>query len=286
MPYSMSRRQFVQAAGVGVAGAAALAAGRPLGAENLTGRIKKAVKFGMIGGDMPVTDKFKMLQDIGYDGVEVGYRDDVDPAAIVAARDATGLPVHGVVLGSVDGINDAIDRAKLFGASSVLLVAGRVSDTMPYAQNYEETQAAIRKSIAYADQHEILLLVENVWNYFLLSPLEMRQYIDELNSPWVQVYFDVGNTARFGWPEHWIPVLGDRIRKLDIKPYSRKKQMEEGPWKGFDVLLGDGDIDWPAVRKELAAIGYEGWATAEVPGGDRDYLVDLSKRMDGVLGLA
>ena len=90
---------------------------------------------------------------------------------------------------------------------------------------------------------------------------------------------------RFAWPEHWIPVLGKRIVKLDVKEYSRKKQNNEGLWKGFQVKIGEGSIDWAAVRRELKKLNFEGWATAEVGGGDRARLADIAKRMDKVLDL-
>ena len=113
----------------------------------------------------------------------------------------------------------------------------------------------------------------------------MVRYIDEIDNPWVGAYFDVGNVARYGWPEHWIPVLGKRIKKLDIKEYSTKIMNDEGLWKGFEVEIGDGTIDWAAVRRELAAIDYNGFATAEVGGGGKDHLADIAARMDKILGL-
>jgi len=285
MSKEISRRSFVQLAGAAVAGATALSAAPEAQAGEFTGKIKKAVKYGMIAGDAPPAGKLAMLKEIGYDGVEIGVRDKVDRDEMLAASQSTGLPIHGVVNGSVNDIPGAIDLAKFYGATSVLLVAGRVSEDMPYARNYEETQAIIREAIPYAEEQQIMLLVENVWNYFLITPLEMARYIDELDSDWVNVYFDVGNVARFGWPEHWIPVLGDRIKKLDIKEYSRTKRDEEGPWKGFNVEIGDGEIDWAAVRRELKAINYSGWATAEVGGGDRTRLADIAARMDRVLDI-
>jgi L-ribulose-5-phosphate 3-epimerase len=140
--------------------------------------------------------------------------------------------------------------------------------------------------LPYAEQQGIKLLVENVWNNFLLSPLEMARFVDEFDSPAIGCYFDIGNVVRFGWPEHWIRILGPRIVKLDIKEYSREKQLNEGLWKGFDVEIGEGDCNWPAVRAALADIDYtSGWATAEVPGGDRKRLADIARRMDDVLQL-
>src|SRR5690606_26679445 len=117
------------------------------------------------------------------------------------------------------------------------------------------------------------------------SPLEMARFIDEIDHENVGVYFDVGNVVRFGYPNQWIRILGERIGKLDIKDYSRKLQRDAGLWRGFEAEIGDGDADWPAVRTALSEIGYSGWATAEVEGGDRQRLTEIAGRMDRVLGL-
>ena len=168
----------------------------------------------------------------------------------------------------------------------MLVVAGRVTKDVGYAQNYKKTQQIIRKAIPDAEKHGIKILVENVWNNFLLSPLEMAKYIDEFDSPFVGAYFDVGNVVRFGFPDQWIRILGKRIGKLDIKEYSRKLQSDEGLWKGFGVEIGDGDSDYKSVRAALKEIGYnDGWATAEVKGGDQKRLQFIADRMDRELGL-
>ncbi|HOZ47016.1 MAG TPA: sugar phosphate isomerase/epimerase family protein [Candidatus Hydrogenedentes bacterium] len=281
----MNRRSFMKAAGTVAAATVAVSAASPATSGEFTGQIKKAVKYDMIQGDFSVVEKFQLLKDIGFDGVEPSVREKVDPEEMLAASKATGLPIHGVVNGSTADLRAAVDRAKCYGASSVLVVAGRVNEEMSYADNYTATQATIREAIPYAEANQIMLLVENVWNNFLLSPLEMARYIDELESEWVGVYFDVGNVVRFAWPEHWIPVLGKRIRKLDIKEYSRQKQNDEGLWKGFNVEIGEGSIDWTAVRRELKKIGYSSWATAEVGGGGRERLEDIARRMNQVLDL-
>lgn len=280
MTASITRRGFMVATGAMALGAASAAQNQP------EQRMKKAIKYAMIGDPLPVVDKLKLLKDLGFDGVEPTMGDKVDPNELREASEKIGLPIHGVVLGSVNGIEAAVDRATLYGASSVLLVAGKVDEKTPYAKNYQDTQAIIRKALPYAAEKKIYLLVENVWNNFLISPLEMARYIDELGSEWAGAYFDAGNVARYGWPEHWVPVLGKRIHKIDVKGYSRTKRDNEGTWKGFDVPLGDGgdEIDWESVRRELAAIGYTGWVTAEVSGGNRDFLADLAKRMDRILG--
>ena len=281
----MDRRTFLKTTAA-AAGAAVIAGQMPRAAAGeFTGKIKKAVKYGMIKEGRTPLEKLQLLKEIGFDGVEPNFGEKVDPAELKAASDETGIPIHGVVLGSVNGINNAVDRAVLYGSSSVLLVAGRVDEKMPYARNWDETHATIAAAIPYAEEKGILLLVENVWNNFLLSPLEMRDYVDSFESEQVGVYLDLGNMVRFGWPEHWIPVLGKRFKKLDIKEYSREKQLNEGLWKGFNVPIGEGSIDWAACRRELATVGYEGWATAEVSGGRREELEDVARRMDEVLSL-
>ena len=113
----------------------------------------------------------------------------------------------------------------------------------------------------------------------------MARFIDEIDCPAVGSYFDVGNVVRFGYPDQWIRILGSRIGKLDIKEYSRDLQRNEGLWKGFNVEIGDGDVDYPAVREALAEIGYEGWATAEVGGGGRERLAEIARRMNDALSL-
>jgi len=234
-----------------------------------------------------VLDKFKMLKDLGFDGTEIHYRSKVDPKEVRRAIDATGVQVHGFLNSSRDELKDSIDQAKYYGGTSVLVVAGRVDDKHPYDAVYQQQQAKLRKHLPYAEQQGIKLLVENVWNNFLLSPLEMARFIDELESPAAGVYFDVGNVVRFGWPEQWIRILGPRIVKLDIKEYSRKKQVDEGLWKGFQVEITEGDCNWPEVRKALNETGFkQGWATAEVKGGGRQRLQDISERMDRALDLA
>jgi hexulose-6-phosphate isomerase len=276
-------------AGAGVAAAAigspwALGSGSAGGGQ-FAGRIKRAVLFHMVEEKLSVTDKFKLLKDLGYDGVEIRRADGPEPREVVEARERTGLPIHGITNSSSPDIRGAIDLAQLYGAETVLLVAGRVNEKTAYDENYRVAQQRIRQSAPYAEQHRIKLLVENVWNNFLLSPLEMARYVDELASPWVGAYFDVGNVLRYGWPEQWIRILGRRIGKIHVKEYSRKKQDNEGLRKGFDVELGEGDCNWPVVRAALAEIDYRGWATAEVRGGDRARLKDIAERMIRVLDL-
>ncbi|MFV0442978.1 MAG: sugar phosphate isomerase/epimerase family protein [Planctomycetaceae bacterium] len=281
-----SRRRFLKLAGTSILTGVGAAGLPTASAGEFTGKIRKAVKFQMVQGtDLSVLDKFQLLKELGFDGVEIHTATKVDPQEVLAARDAVGLPIHGVTNSSSPKIREAIDRSKLYGGSSVLIVAGRVNKETSYDENYRVWSARLKEHAPYAEQQGIRLLVENVWNNFLLSPLEMARFIDEINSPAVGVYFDVGNVVRYGYPEQWIRILGKRIGKLDIKEFSRELESNAGVRKGFQVEIGDGDVDYPAVRKALAEIGYSGWATAEVPGGDRERLAEIARRMDKALDL-
>jgi L-ribulose-5-phosphate 3-epimerase len=292
MPARTDRRDFLvrsTSAALSVAAASGvLSRPKPAAAGEFTGKIRKAVKYHMIQEKLSAEDKLKMLKDLGYDGVEPRTMLKPDQAAdvkeLARASEKVGLPIHGVVNSSNPDIISAIDQAVQYGANSVLHVV-RYQRDIPYLQNYRETQDIIRKAIEHAEKKQVSILLENVWATFLIEPLGMARYIDELNSPFVQVYFDIGNVVRWGWPEHWIEVLGKRSRKLDVKEYDLKIAMNDGMRKAFDVPLGEGSIDWAAVRKELTAVKYEGWATAEVRGGDRARLAEIAAQMDRVLDL-
>ena len=302
----MKRRDFVKMTGVGLAGVSLAAGGMaPLRASarafsRARGRIKKAVKFGMVEEDLSILEKFKLLKRLGFDGVEMDSPSDLDRDEVLGARDESGLTIHGVVdsvhwrktlsdpdpavrAEGLDGLKTALDDAHAYGATTVLLVPAVVNNTVSYADAYTRSQAEIRKVLPIAEEVGVKIAIENVWNHFLLSPLECARYIDEFESPWIGWYFDVGNIINYSWPEHWIRTLGSRILKIDIKEYSREKRDNEGPYAGFRVPLGEGDCDWPAVVKALEEIGYEGWGTAEIPGGDTARLRDIAERMDRIL---
>jgi len=173
---------------------------------------------------------------------------------------------------------------------SVLFVLVVVNGDLFYDEAYTRSQEAIREVLPHAAQVKVKIAVENVWNSFLLSPLEAARYVDELKSEWAAFHFDVGNVVTYGWPEQWIRVLGSRIAKLHIKDYSRKKRDEQGRWKGFEVELGEGDGGYPAVMAALDEIGFStapggNWATAEVGGGDKKRLAQIAGQMDRLFAM-
>jgi hexulose-6-phosphate isomerase len=284
MPIPYNRRTFLQATAT-LGATAVISKPHKAAAGSFTGKIKKAVKYGMITEPLSVMDKLKMLRDLGFDGVEPGTSDAVKHRdALLKASQATGVAVHGVVCASNPDIATSVDVAKDLGATSVLLVVPTDAKGS-YLKNYADRQDIIRRAIPHAEKQQINLLIENVWASFLNEPLSMARFVDELKSPIVGVYFDVGNNIRWGYAGHWVEVLGNRIGKLDIKEYSRKLQNEKGLGAGFDVKIGEGSVDWPRVRDELAKINFRGWATAEVSGGDRQRLKDVATRMNHVLDL-
>jgi L-ribulose-5-phosphate 3-epimerase len=299
MDVPINRRDFLAATAATVAASTLCASPQPASAADSGHGLKKAVKIGMVRGNLSLLEKFQLLKEIGYDGVELDSPNDLELKEVLDARDKTGLTIHGVVdsvhwrqtlsdpnpevrAQGLAGLKTALRDAAAYGATSVLLVPAVVNKEVSYADAYERSQAEIRKALPLAAEVGVPILFENVWNNFLLSPLEMARYIDEFDSPFVGSYFDVGNVVRYGWPEHWIRTLGKRIGKLDIKEYSRELENTKGPRAGFGVEIGEGDCDWPAVMQALADIGYRGWATAEVRGGDADRLRDIAQRMDRV----
>jgi len=251
-------------------------------------RYKKAIGYTMIKENLSVEDKLKLVKDAGFEGIEIPTqhlnKGTPEPKILARSCQKTGIPVHGVVNSSHPDLKKAIDEALLYNATSVLCVV-RPDPAGSFFDNYQSSQNKIRKFIPYAEKRRVFLLIENIWNTFLIEPLTMARYIDELDSPYVKAYFDVGNVVRWGWPQHWIEVLGKRIVKIHIKEYNLKVAMSEGMGKGFDCPLGHGSIVWKRVREELKKIGYRGWATAEVSGGNLKRLAEISEQMDIVLAL-
>ena len=289
MKSQQDRRSFLQATGLALAGTAlpALTARPRLAHAGEFGkRIKKALGYTMIQGDLSVEDKLRAVKDAGFEGIEMPTqplkRNTPEPSVLARACEKVGVTVHGVVNGSHPDLKGAIDEAAFYGATTVLHVV-RTDPNGSYMKNYKSTQETIRQAVPHAEKKKIQILVENVWATFLIEPLTMARYVDELDSPYVQSYFDVGNVVRWGWPQHWIEVLGKRIVKLHIKEFDLKIAMNEGMRKAFAPPIGEGSIAWDKVREELTKIDFRGWATAEVRGGDRQRLAEISKQMDRVL---
>jgi len=302
----MRRRQFLESSAMGLGGVmlahSCATAAKPLSTTLTTPLKYKSLKWGMIKEDLSVMDKFKLVKELGFHGIELDWPNELVEKEILEARDTTGVHIPGTVnsvhwkqpLSSpdpevrqscVDATKTALHKTKLYGGDTVLVVPGVVNQDVRYDEAWERSTQEIKKILPTSEKTGVKIAIENVWNNFLISPMEAAQYIDQFDSDMIGWYFDIGNIVRYGWPDQWIRILGDRIIKVDIKDYSRKKQTDEGIWEGFRVLIGDGDADWASVNQALGEIGYSGWGSAEVRGGDRERLAEISGRMDLVFGM-
>lgn len=248
----------------------------------------------MIADGATVADKFRLCHELGFDGMELISPSDLNASEVLAASRETGMPVHGLVdmkhwqltLSSPKAevrtqgrevLEQAIRDAHSFGGDSVLLVPGVVrGEEQTHQHVWDRSIEQIRQVLPLAAKLGVRVLIENVWNGFCEKPTELKDYIDQIASPWVGVYFDIGNAQKFAPSQEWIRTLGSRIVKLDVKGWGQKG--------GFGKI-GDGDVDWPEVRKALADIDFSGWCTAEVAGGDRARLTEIAERMNQFLAL-
>jgi len=285
---NIDRRGFLAAAG-GLAAATALKSAPALAAE--APKWRRAFMLGGLteGAALPT---FKLLKEAGFEGVELISPNKLDLKELLAARDETGLVIHGVsgarhwqdplsdpdpavVARGMDAIKQEFLDCKAYGGTTVLVVPAVVNKKVSYREAWERSQARIRELIPFAEQAGVKIAVEEVWNKFLLSPIEFARYIDEFESPAVGAYFDVGNIVEYAYPQEWIRELGQRILKVHIKEYAKPKR--------FGYPLGEGEIDWPEVKQALVDVGYEGWITAEVGLGDLDAMKDVVSRMNRLL---
>ena len=300
---TLTRREFLDAARRAAIAAPLATAGLELfAASSLFGgmlqpKLRKAVKYGMIRINGSIEDKFSLIKSLGFEGVEFDSpNSSIDRDEAVRARDKTGIMIHGVIDSvhwrtrlsdpdpairdkAVEALRTALKDAKYYGATTVLVVPGKVTNpkTENYDQVYSRSQEGIRRVIPLAEQLGVKIAVEVVWNDFITKPEQMVQYVDDFKSPMVGTYFDVSNMVKYGRPSaEWIRILGKRMLKFDFKGYSRKQG-----W----VPIGEGDEDWPEVLKALDEVGYHGWATAEVAGGGEKELRDVANRMNHILGL-
>ena len=286
----MNRRSFLAQ----LAAASAIPAVAPAGV--FTGRIYKAVKVTMIRTGKTTMDKFKIAQDAGFDGISLFAPDRFDLKEALAAQDKTGVRIHNVNgtyhwkerlsdpdpavrKKAVQNLKDSIQFSADCGGNSVLLVNGKVTD--PVEENHEHVRQrsieGIQQALPLASRVGVRILCENVGNGFCPDAQQWTEYLDSIDSPFVGAFFDIGNHHGFGGAPHWIRTLGSRVVKIDIK--DRNLQRDK------NCNLFDGHVDWAEVRMALKQIGFSGWATAEVGGGDAARMKQVAERMDKALGL-
>ena len=294
-----SRRNFLKVS----AAASALAALSPMAlhaAEAAPARqvkLKKAIMWGTVGVKGSVLEKMRLVKEAGFEGVEPNGGMDQDE--VVKAMEATGLKAASVCCHThwakplsdanpavrevgLEGLRLSMRDARRYGAGSVLLVPGVARGGVSYEQCWERSIAEIRKVIPLAEELGVIIAIENVWNDFIIKETEALRYLEEINSPWVQWHFDIGNIIWYGDPIDWIKKLGKHIARLHIKEFSRDRAMKKGRGDGFGAKFLEGANNWPGIMKALQEVGYDGvWGIAEQGGGDSaDGLKDLSVRMD------
>lgn len=293
---TVERRDFLKTAVAAIAAGASLSV-RPLPSRGQTSGsgLLKACQFNMLPKNLSDAEKFALAKKCGFEGVEVtGVIEDATQARELGAlaRQA-GTPIHSVSFGGwgaplsdprpevvakgLAGMEAAMRSAKNLGADVVLLVPAVVTEEVGYGEAYTRSQKNIRTLLPLAAELKVTIAVENVWNKFLLSPLEFARYVDEFEDPWLRAYVDVGNMILFGFAQDWLRTVGKRIARIHLKDFRRKGS----EWTN----LLDGDVNWPQVRKALAEIGYRGYLTTELAGGNEAYLKDLAGRIEKIISM-
>jgi hexulose-6-phosphate isomerase len=283
--------------------------------------MKKGINAWCFPEEMALEEIFKLAKECRYDGIELNMEaepesgpagrgaDDLrlhmglDTAGlkkIQALADAYGLPISSVSSGmnwkypltdddpavremGREVIRKMIGAACAFGCDTILVVPGLVTASVSYATAYRRAVEAFKELQGYAAEKKIVIGVENVWNKFLLSPLEMAGFLDEVGSDYVKAYFDAGNVVQFSYPQSWVEALGKRIAKVHIKDFDT----EIGNINGFKPLL-QGSLDWGAFMGALKGVGYDSYLTAELspyPTNPTQLIRDTSAAMDYIFNL-
>src|SRR5690348_4372268 len=203
--------------------------------------IKKGLVFDMLPNKLTYTERFKLARDVGFDVVQANTTPDKNEAEqLKSAAEAANIRIDSVmniahwqyplsssdpdvVAKSMDGMRTSLHNAKLWGADAVLLVPAVVNAQTSYRDAWTRSQKEIRKLIPLAAELKVVIAIEEVWNKFLLSPLEMQKYIEEFQSPWIRAWFDVGNVVLYGYPQDWIRTLGKSIHNVHLKDFKRKQ---------------------------------------------------------------
>ncbi len=261
--------------------------------------LRKTLKFGMVkaeaadGRKLNVEERLSIAKQAGFESVEPDtVFDDTELKAMKTAADKVGIHIDAFVCSThwssplsdpdpavwektMEGMRVSIQNARDVGADMVLLVPAVVTPQVMYRDAYARAVERTKQLAKDAAKAKITIGIENVWNKFLLSPLEGKKFIEDIDSDSVKFWFDIGNVVLFGYPQDWIRTLGPLIARVDIKDFDAKARQF--------VPLQEGSVDWPETMRALDEIGYKGYIAAEVQGGDLAYLTEtVSKRMDAI----
>jgi hexulose-6-phosphate isomerase len=262
--------------------------------------LKRGLSQIIMGGQSLIADGVKLCREIGYEGFEILMTDggELTPEAgeaeyreVRRIGEAAGIAYTSLCGGSRQGrsltADDPADRqlgiamhtklleaAAALGIDTVLTTGGRVTETVPYDVAFQRLEEGLRALAPVAERTRVNLALENVWNKLLLSPLEARDLLDRIGSEYIGWYFDTGNVVIYGYPEQWIRILGPRIKKVHFKDFRRQGYA----W----TQLMDGDVDWPAVMRELRGIGSDDYVISEVDGGP-EVFAETCRRMERIL---
>ena len=282
--------------------------------------MKKSINAWALPGGTELGRAFEMVAECGFEGIEINFVDEPDRRGVMPGAigelsvwldekyllkvremaEARGLRITsastGMFWASQMSNPDPAHRAHAValaeqmirccaavGGDTVLIVPGCVDDSTSYAEAYDNALQSMRKVRRTAEEYKINACVENVWNKFLLSPLEMRDFVDKVGGEYVGAYFDIGNVVVNSYPEYWIDILGGRIRKLHAKDFKRSV----GNGNGFCNLL-EGDVRWDRVMASLENIGYDGYIAPEYGANETDPYEPLrynSAALDKIFGM-
>jgi L-ribulose-5-phosphate 3-epimerase len=281
-------------------------------AVGASGRFVKSICSVSFPEQAPLAECFRLAKNAGFDAVEIRLGTQITLTTapdelhrIAEAARKAGIAISGIWPSlflrdnpinspdaavrerGVEAIRRSIEFATILDCGELLIVPGAVrwekNRRSGYQDTWERTSAALRQVTPFAASAKVTLGIENLNNKFLLSPLEMRAYVEQFRSEWVQCHFDAGNGVTFSFPQDWILTLGAHIRRVHLKDW---KSAPQGG--GRYVPLMEGDIDWKEVMAALVKVGYRGFLSPEYGHDEKDpdQLVKISRALDKVIALA